>query len=248
MNPKAPIPVLDCVPADLETMDYLDAYIYDTSMMHNALIRGFNSVVTQAAKIQPCEVSAFATYVAAFCETLRRHCEGILIVNQRNQSIANPGTVGENEIIFPRLVTHVALDGSDNVAVLQKLERVEEWVREAVETPQKTDPMELKAAMEVLAPVFALNMHDQVKQMSPALLRPFTSGPELRALVDDDIVWIGQNSHMEYLLPFLFLHHDRTTNAYWPGLPAEAKAAVPALVGMHSESWTYAPFSVNDIL
>ncbi|QRV97943.1 Hemerythrin HHE cation binding domain [Ceratobasidium sp. AG-Ba] len=230
MNPKAPIPVLDCVSADLETMDYLDAYIYDTSMMHNALIRGFNSVVTQAAKIQPCEISAFATYVAAFCETLRRHCEG------------------ENEIIFPRLVTHVALDGSDNVAVLQKLERVEEWVREAVETPQKTDPMELKTAMEILAPAFASNMHDQVKQMSPTLLRPFTSCPELRALVDDDIMWIGQNSHMEYLLPFLFLHHDRTANAFWPGLPAEAKAAVPALVGMHSESWSYAPFSVNDIL
>lgn len=40
--------------------------------------------------------------------------------------------LGENSIIFPRLASHVPLNGADNLAVLDGLERVEEWVREAV--------------------------------------------------------------------------------------------------------------------
>ncbi|KAG9086200.1 hypothetical protein FS749_003850 [Ceratobasidium sp. UAMH 11750] len=226
MPDNAPIPTLACASADLASMDYLDAYCHDTALMHNTLIRAFNGIIARVLKIQPCEIPAFSVYVAAFCETLRRHCEG------------------ESSIIFPRFRSHGALDSTDNLAVVQRLKRVEEWVRDATEAPEKSDPAELKAAMEILAPVFASNMHDQVKWLSPTTLREFVSGPELRALVNDDIMWIGQNSHIEYLLPFLFLHHDRTTNACWPGLPEQAKSALPELVGMHPDSWVYAPFDL----
>ncbi|KAG9093609.1 hypothetical protein FRC06_011434 [Ceratobasidium sp. 370] len=136
--------------------------------MHNTLIRAFNGIVARALMIQPCEIPAFSVYVAAFCETVRRHCEG------------------ENTIVFPRFGSQVALDGADNLAVLQGLKRVEGWVQGATEAPEKTDPAELKAAMEVLAPVFASNMQGQVKRLSPASLCNFVSGPELRALVNGD--------------------------------------------------------------
>ncbi|KAG8740046.1 hypothetical protein FRC10_004804 [Ceratobasidium sp. 414] len=168
MPTSAPIPTLACTSADLVTMDYLDAYCHDTALMHNTLIRAFNGIVARVLKIKPCEFPAFSVYVAAFCETLRRHCEG------------------ENSTIFPRFASHITSDILDNSAVLQRLKRVEEWVRGATEAPEKTDPAELKAAMEVLAPVFASNMQDQVKCLSPALLRDFVSGPELRALVNGD--------------------------------------------------------------
>jgi hypothetical protein len=51
----------------------------------------------------------------------------------------------------------------------------------------------------------------------------------------DDIAWIAQNSRMEYFLPFLVLHHDFSTNEAWPGLPDEAKSALPELVAANSE-------------
>lgn len=89
--------------------------------------------------------------------------------------------------------------------------------------------------------------------MSSSTLRPCIAGPELRDLVNgkgatfmgaitlshhfalDDIAWIAQNSRMEYLVPFLVLHHDRSTNQFWPGLPEEARSALPALIETHAE-------------
>lgn len=50
----------------------------------------------------------------------------------------------------------------------------------------------------------------------------------------DDIAWIAQNSRIDYLVPFLVLHHDRSTNEFWPGLPEEAKSALPALIETHA--------------
>ncbi|KAG8698031.1 hypothetical protein FRC09_007474 [Ceratobasidium sp. 395] len=143
MSNDAPIPTLACTTADLVTMDYLDAYCHDTALMHNTLIRAFNGIIARAMRVQPCEVPAFSVYVAAFCQTLRRHCEG------------------ESAIIFPRLALQATLTGADNLAVLQKLERVEEWVLNATEAPEKADPTELQASLEILAPEFASNMHDQ---------------------------------------------------------------------------------------
>ncbi|KAF8608044.1 hypothetical protein BDV93DRAFT_519115 [Ceratobasidium sp. AG-I] len=227
MRLDAPTSVLPGSSNDLSTMDYLDAYYHDTVFMHNTLIRAFNGITSQALRIQPFEIPPFSTYVDAFCETLRRHCEG------------------ENSTIFPRLASYVPLTGADNLAVLEALERVEEWVREAVRVPEKVDLAELLAAMEAMAPRFTASTHDQVKFMSPSTLRPCIAGPELRGLVNDDIAWIAQNSKMEYLIPFLVLHHDRTTNAFWPGLPEEVKSVIPALIETHAAAWVYAPFDLS---
>ncbi|KAJ1305851.1 hypothetical protein OPQ81_010576 [Rhizoctonia solani] len=221
------IPTIAGNPTDLSTMNYVDAYRYDTAFMHNTLIRAFNQIGAKAMKVLPVEMVNFAKYVDAFCETLRRHCEG------------------ENMIIFPRLSIHTLLDGEDNRAVLACLERIEQWVREAVQLPEKADPIELVAAMEVMAPIFMLNMHDQPHHMSSSALQSALSGPELRALVDEDIDWIAQNSRMEYIIPFLVLHHDRSTNEVWPGLPDEAMNALPELVAANSECWQYAPFELS---
>lgn len=229
MHPEAPISIIPASPNDLSTMDYLDAYYHDTAFMHNTLIRAFNGIIKQTLKIQPFEIPPFATYVAAFCETLRRHCEG------------------ENSIIFPRLASHVPLNGADNLAVLDGLERVEEWVREAVRVPEKADPTELKAGMEAMAPSFIASTHEQVELISPSTLRTCIAGPELRGLVNDDIAWIAQNSRIDYLVPFLVLHHDRSTNEFWPGLPEEAKSALPALIETHAASWLYAPFDLSGL-
>ncbi|CAE7127830.1 unnamed protein product [Rhizoctonia solani] len=220
------IPTLTGTTADISTMDYIDAYRHDTTFMHNTLIRAFNQIGANAIKVLPSEMTNFASYVDAFCETLRRHCEG------------------ENTIIFPRLSAYTPLNGEDNITVLGYLGRMEQWVQGAAQLPEKADPTELIAAMEAMAPAFSKNMHEQPNHMSSLALRLALSGPELRALVDDDITWIAQNSRMEYFLPFLILHHDSTTNEAWPGLPDAAKNALPELVAANSECWQYAPFNL----
>lgn len=227
MSSMPPIALIAASGADLSTMDYVDAYQHDTALMHNTLIRAFNGIVAQALKVLPSEMESFACYVDAFCETLRRHCEG------------------ENTVIFPRIATHVPLNGADNQAVLRRLIRVEEWTRDAIQTPEKADPIELMAAMEIMAPAFEENMHGQVKLMTASALASCISGPELRGLVNDDLAWIAQNSRMEYLLPFITLHHDRSTNEIWPGLPDEAKNVLPALIESHAEAWNFAPFDLS---
>ncbi|CUA74179.1 hypothetical protein RSOLAG22IIIB_11013 [Rhizoctonia solani] len=224
------IPTMVGTSADLATMDYADAYSHDTTFMHNTLIRAFNQIGAKAMKIPPPEIIDFATYVDAFCETLRRHCEG------------------ENTIIFPRISAHTSLNGEDNAALLSCLERVEQWVRDTAQLPEKADPTELVAAMEVMAPVFSKNMHEQPKHMSPSVLRSALSGPELRDLVNTDIAWVAQNSRMEYLLPFLVLHHDISTNEAWPGLPEMAKKALPELAAVNLGCWKYAPFTLREQL
>ncbi|CEL61570.1 hypothetical protein RSOLAG1IB_10133 [Rhizoctonia solani AG-1 IB] len=221
------IPTIPGIPTDLSTIDYVEAYPYDTAFMHNCLIRAFNQIGAASMKVLPVEMVNFVKYVDAFCETLRRHCEG------------------ENKIIFPRLSASIALDGEDNKELLGFLERVENWVQEAVRIPEKVDLIELVTAMEIMAPVLSKNMHGQVNHMSSSALRSSLSGPELRALVNDDIAWIAQNSRMEYFLPFLVLHHDFSTNEAWPGLPDEAKSALPELVAANSECWNYAPFNLS---
>ncbi|CAE6471243.1 unnamed protein product [Rhizoctonia solani] len=222
------IPIIDGTPTDLSTMEsYVDAYRHDTAFMHNALIRAFNQIGAKAMKVPPVEMANFISYVDAFCETLRRHCEG------------------ENNIIFPRISAHTSLNGEDNLAVLGCLGRIEQWVREAVQLPEKADPTELIAAMEVMAPVFSKSMHEQLNHMSPSALQSALSGPELRNIINNDIAWIAQNSRMEYFLPFLVLHHDRSTNETWPGLPDEAKNVLPELVTVNPECWQYAPFSLS---
>ncbi|CAE6450866.1 unnamed protein product [Rhizoctonia solani] len=220
------IPTIAGTSTDLSTMDYLDAYRHDTAFMHNTLIRAFNQIGAKAMKVLPVEMASFSKYVDAFCETLRRHCEG------------------ENTIIFPRLAEYTPLNGEDNTAVLGYLERIEQWVREAVQLPEKADPTELIAAMEVMAPIFSENMHEQLNHMSSSALGVSLSGPELRALVNDDIAWIAHNSRMEYFLPFLVLHHDCSTNEIWPSLPDAAKDVLPELVAENSECWQYAPFNL----
>ncbi|EUC56437.1 hypothetical protein RSOL_179410, partial [Rhizoctonia solani AG-3 Rhs1AP] len=221
------IPTIVGSPADLSTMDYTNAYRHDTAFMHNTLIRAFNQIGVKVMKILPSEMADFASYVDAFCETLRRHCEG------------------ENTIIFPRISVHTSLNGQDNTILLTYLERIEQWVREAIPLPEKADPTELMAAMEAMTLVFSKNMHEQPNHMSPSALQLTLSGPELRTLVNDDIAWIARNSRMEYFLPFLVLHHDSRTNETWPGLPEEAKKALPALVAAHSACWRYAPFTLD---
>ncbi|CAE6346838.1 unnamed protein product [Rhizoctonia solani] len=245
MRSLSVVPTIPGIPIDLSTIDYLEAYQYDTAFMHasrsnkhwllqltvhfsqNSLIRAFNQIGAKSVNVLPVEMVNFVKYVDAFCETLRRHCEG------------------ENTIIFPRLSAFLPLDGKDNKALIACLERMEQWVREAVQLPEKADSIELIAAMEVMAPVLRANMHEQVKHMSPSALQSVLSGPELRALVNEDIAWIAQNSRMEYFLPFLVLHHDRRTNEAWPGLPDEANNALPELVAANSECWDYAPFNLS---
>ncbi|KAF8756717.1 hypothetical protein RHS01_04587 [Rhizoctonia solani] len=213
MHSLPTVPTVAGIPTDLSTIDYVDAYRYDTA--------AFNQIGGKALKVLPTEMVNFVNYVDAFCETLRRHCEG------------------ENTIIFPRLSSFTALDGEDNKALLGCLERMEQWSmrqhRYALQHPEKADSVELVAAMEVMAPVFSSNMHEQVNHMNPPALKSALTGPELRALVDEDIAWIAQNSRMEYFLPFLVLHHDRSTNEAWPGLPAEAKNALPELMAANPE-------------
>ncbi|QRW25181.1 hypothetical protein RhiXN_07130 [Rhizoctonia solani] len=215
MHSLPTVPTVAGIPTDLSTIDYVDAY------------RAFNQIGGKALKVLPTEMVNFVNYVDAFCETLRRHCEG------------------ENTIIFPRLSSFTALDGEDNKALLGCLERMEQWVHEAAQHPEKADSVELVAAMEVMAPVFSSNMHEQVrKPHEPPALKSALTGPELRALVDEDIAWIAQNSRMEYFLPFLVLHHDRSANEAWPGLPDEAKNALPELMAANPECWHYAPFDL----
>ncbi|KAH7329790.1 hypothetical protein B0J17DRAFT_709904 [Rhizoctonia solani] len=217
MSAPPMIPTIVGTLTDLSTMDYLDAYRHDTAFMHNTLIRAFNQIGAKARKVLPVEMASFAKYVDAFCE---------------------------NTIIFPRLAEFIPLNGEDNTTVLEYLERVEQWVREAVQLPEKADPIELIAAMEDMAPVFSKNMHEQLDHMSPSALGAAVSGPELRTLVNNDIAWIAQNSRMEYFLPFLVLHHDCSTNEIWPSLPDAARSVLPELVAANPECWQYAPFNL----
>jgi hypothetical protein len=76
---------------------YVEAYPYDTTFMHvsrnqqalasslmvhsfqNCLIRAFNQIGAASMKVLPVEMVNFVKYVDAFCETLRRHCEGTFV-------------------------------------------------------------------------------------------------------------------------------------------------------------------------
>jgi hypothetical protein len=185
------------------------------------------------------------------------------------------------------------LDGADNQAVLQRLERVEQWVCEAGEvclsplprltsrrqsrsffarfrhlkrpTQQSSSPLwkflprrlpracRIRCVTGLTHPISgALNVCPPAGQADVAFLvatHHFRLGASnAREWYDnlimsattrsnhfiDDILWIGQNSHMEYLLPFMILHHDQSANPIWPGLPEEAMIALPALVEMHA--------------
>lgn len=58
----------------------------------------------------------------------------------------------------------------------------------------------------------------------------------------ENVEWLGAQSDIAVLLPFVLSHHDPRTSKFWPTITAEGLAALPMLVQIHAACWKLAPF------
>ncbi|KAG1764924.1 hypothetical protein EDD22DRAFT_845626 [Suillus occidentalis] len=223
-----PLPVLPCIPDDLEYIDSINALPHLMALMKNTLIRGLNRVHAYAPLVivgHPA-LLPFLDYVRSLLAQLDVHLkedatffssDALLVIATTE---ANPDTKIIRESIFSltSLVSAWILDESKFCS---------------------------SALCEGLAfgPMLVVIMQAQIRALTPTLLSPIISHLDLLELITASVKRISERSDITFLFPFVVSHHDRTTSAHWPKVPQFCLEMFPILLLNHPGCWQFAPYN-----
>lgn len=223
-----PLPVLPCIPDDLDDLDSRQALPHLMALMKNTLIRGLNRVHAYAPLVivgHPA-LPPFLDYVRSLLAQLDVHLEEDATFFSSNAlavvatTEANPDTKTIRESIFS----------------LQSL--VSAWILDESKFCSST-------LCEGLAfgPTLVAIMQAQIRAITPTLLSSIISHLDLFELITASVSRLSERSDITFLFPFVVAHHDPTTSAHWPKVPQFCVEMFPILLLNHPGCWQFAPYN-----
>ncbi|OAA47857.1 hemerythrin HHE cation binding domain-containing protein [Metarhizium rileyi] len=204
------------------------------ALLHNALIRGFNSIYLQAPYVEAADASDFAAYALTWHKFLVSHHDD------------------EEGKLFPDMVGILRDDGiwanmtQEHESFLPGLTAFQAYLN----TPSYT-PAGLLRIMDSFAADLSAHLHHEVAVMAGMAAHEGAPAREsLRgALASDMLKAWGKNTVTKAgyadVLPFFLLNTDRTFEGgvwrNWPRMPEVVRWCMVNLVGMrHGPRWRFA--------
>ncbi|KAK7472994.1 hypothetical protein VKT23_001098 [Stygiomarasmius scandens] len=225
--------ILPVVAGDLSASSARKHLVCVNTLMKNTLFRALNQILQLVPSIKPSQDSfiGFMDYIVVFCDMACLHLVG------DERFLTTPNTKGVT------LVEVFGIECNPNVPNLRGgLEILRETAASFKEDPEGADMGKLQGLLSIGDEMEKV-MKGQFELMSNETLGNDIEDEVLNGMIQDNIVWISQNSDMAVLLPFILAHHDPTTAKDWPQIPAEGLAELPNLVPVYEECWKFAPFN-----
>ncbi|KAF8160881.1 hypothetical protein B0H34DRAFT_806320 [Crassisporium funariophilum] len=225
-----PLALLPTIPDSLEKMQAGQELRYQNTFMKNALIRALNIVYDIAGTFkvgsQP-SFNQFMDYAGIVCDMMSLHLKGDeVFVKALSEQCKSFRSVSSKDVAKVR----------DALGSLRRY--IGDWNKD-IRSYQQKRLLDCLKGLE--APLSEL-LHNQVKSFSSDAVTRGISDKILKAMIKENMIWLGGNSDISILLPFCMSHHDTHTSKYWPPITKEAINAMPELVKSHSTLWRFAPF------
>ncbi|KII95768.1 hypothetical protein PLICRDRAFT_34711 [Plicaturopsis crispa FD-325 SS-3] len=223
-----PLDTLPTVADDLQTMDSRQVLPPLMALMKNTFVRSFNTIHCIAPLLDASDpkLAPFLEYIRGILEILCVHLEGdIDFFSGLDGVLQGPK---DPRYIMERLSSFVHDFRRDVLA----------WMQD----PSLYTPSAVEKHLDT-APVMVKLMRSQLEGLTYDCLESRMSNEDLRAKVEENMIWFAERCELSFLFPFILAHHDRGTSVHWPAVSAEAEAAMPTLVEQHSECWEFAPYN-----
>jgi Hemerythrin HHE cation binding domain len=186
------------------------------ALIHNAILRGFNSIYQQAPHVQPSDYASFIGYSLAWFHFVKSHHDD------------------EEETLFPMVEKVIGKPGiwdethAEHESFLGGLGKFNEYLTEVQAKPETFDGKKLVALMDGFMEPFNNHFHSEIKTI--AALSEGGEYPEAATIFKDWGKGTLTKSGYTEGVPFLFLNFDRTFEEGmwkdWPPMPAIIRAAM----------------------
>ncbi|KAG8957137.1 hypothetical protein FRC03_010506 [Tulasnella sp. 419] len=227
-------PLFQVTSLNVAEMDYRDGLKLDLALMHNVLIRSLNSIINHAPRITPANQAAFLVYIQAFHDTCKVHMDG-----QETKLFPDLEAKSNAAGIKWKAVD----DPARRILIADRLRQLHDYIEQLKKGPEVFNHLSVINVINQLAETLLQDFKSISGNLEGERLKSFVSHEELTDIAKQSLRWVETHSNVTIFLPFLASHHDKTTNAFWPGFPPLALEAIPKFTAMNPKTWEFAPFN-----
>ncbi|KAA1478119.1 hypothetical protein DENSPDRAFT_658967 [Dentipellis sp. KUC8613] len=227
-----PLPMLPTSACNLAKLPQSHALPLEMSFMKNTIFRALNNLHELAPNVSSRDSktrTALLIYTANLCDIIVFHVENDAHFFKKP---------GEGGVVLGDILGPACMPDMQGLKERTKdlKAMVDKWIKTG-----EYDASRLLAAL-TLGDELSQKMRQQV--MAIDVHRVSTSVPEdvLHRMVQANVHRFASQLDIQFLVPFLCSHHDRTTSQYWPPMSPEGKQAMPDLIKQFRMCWDLAPF------
>ncbi|KAI1105655.1 hypothetical protein F4804DRAFT_117306 [Jackrogersella minutella] len=238
----APIKLVTTPQYETKKTDIFTTGATHMALLHNAILRGYNSVYQQAPHVKPTETSDFIGYALTWYKFVATHHDD------------------EEATLFPKVeevlqdTTIWAATHKEHEAFLGGLAQFERYLRGVEAQPAKFDGAELVSIMDGFREPFDAHFHSEIATIAalaghPNAPKPGSPEEQTAALTFKS--W-GKSTVTKAgtldVVPFFLLNLDGTAEEgaweNWPPIPAPIKWGLVNIAGAwHSRRWKFSSCS-----
>ncbi|OTB02221.1 hypothetical protein M426DRAFT_322799 [Hypoxylon sp. CI-4A] len=234
----APIKLVTTPQYETKKTDIFTTGATHMALLHNAILRGYNSIYQQAPHVKPTDTSDFIGYALTWHKFVASHHDD------------------EEATLFPK-VEEVLQDTSiwegthhEHEAFLGGLASFEKYLRGVEATPANFDGAELVKIMDGFQDSFDTHFHSEISTIASLADHPNAPKPGSaeEALASSTFKTWGKNTVTKAgtldVVPFFLLNLDGTAEegawANWPPIPAPVKWGLVNVAGAwHGRWWRF---------
>ncbi|KAI7779404.1 hypothetical protein LA080_000884 [Diaporthe eres] len=206
-----------------------DPFIEDASQMalvHNMLIRAYNSIYLQATHVKPGDVLDFLHYCDAWHMTLKGHHDA------------------EEEVYFPGIEKATGINGimdsevHEHAAFSEGLQKFKDYVDSHLADPSSYSGKDLVSVLESFGEVLATHLaHEPPKLASLGQYGDFDPKPLSEQTANHSMKYM----HVTNVLPMLWFNLDKEFEegkwADFPAMPGPVKWVMINVLGSWQRNW-----------
>ncbi|KAF8902578.1 hypothetical protein CPB84DRAFT_1678772 [Gymnopilus junonius] len=226
--PLAINPLLQSIDDDPQNL-----FVVDMTLIHNAFIRGVNSIWRNAPLVKPADARSFAGYCLTLLEAIHGHHSG------------------EEAFIFPFLATK--LDMGHNLEQHEAFHGpIEEFkaYMESVQAEKETyDGERARGLVEAFGQLLVTHLHDEIPTISPERMKAFDDDKAgLKKMMEDLQEHIKTRPGKMTVFPFVMCHHNIKEAPNWPPAPTAIKWFARNIAPyFHYSYWKFSPFTPHGV-
>ncbi|KAH7391846.1 hypothetical protein BKA66DRAFT_510421 [Pyrenochaeta sp. MPI-SDFR-AT-0127] len=208
-----PLPLVKTPVVETEKSDTWTIGASHMALLHNSILRGYNSIYLQAPHVQPTDYSDFINYALTWYKFIKAHHDA------------------EEEDLFPKCLEILNQEDKDvwaktheeHEAMMPPLVKFHDYLASLTAKEREFDAAHLLGLMNQIKDPLVLHLHSEIDVITA--LSKYGSFPAAEPALD---AW-GQRSVTGAgfldVVPFMFLNHDRTyENGHWKDWPPIPKA------------------------
>ncbi|BDD60139.1 hypothetical protein MPDQ_002753 [Monascus purpureus] len=204
------------------------------ALLHNAILRGYNTIYLQAPHVKPVDYADFIGYSLTWFNFVKKHHDD------------------EEAELFPKVEEIVGQKGAlakayeEHHTFMEGLVKFHDYLEPLSEQGQETqfNASTLLSIMDSFSEAFCHHFHSEIATIA-ALSETKTDNKDLAATVGPVFSKWGKASIMRAgltdVVPFLFLNFDRTAEegkwANWPPMPAPIRWGLVNVGGFWYSGW-----------